>query len=60
MTFWNDRIMAGFSCDCIILIYGDSIKEVPRDVHSAFPLNSNHTLSRPFFSALVDSPMEEP
>lgn len=58
MTIWDDRIMAGFSYDCIILIYGYSIKQVPKDAVSAFSLNSNSSVSCPFFSAFVDSSME--
>ena len=60
MTTWDDRIMAGFSYECIILSYRQSTKETPKDVDSAFPLNSNHSLSCPSFSAFVDSSMEEP
>ena len=44
---------------CIILIYGDSIKEASKDVDSSFPLNSNHSLFRSSVSAFFgDSSME--
>ena len=42
----------------VILIYGTLSKAASKDVDSPFPLNSNHSLSRPSFSAFVDSSME--